>query len=62
MSLSNHDYSEISRLCKICRVEYIHEYRDICFVADYNIGNIRSTALDRNFTERNLTYNLRFPR
>ena len=62
MGLRDHDYSDISRLCQVYRVESIHEYRDICFVADYSTGNIRSTALDRNFTERNLTYNLRFPR
>ena len=62
MPFWDHEYSYISQKCRIYRMESLHEYRDLCFVLDYINGKLKSEVMDRNFIERNLNYNLRYPR
>ena len=59
MAWDDHDFSEISTICNINRMESIHHFHDINFVLENLKGNIKGSTFNRRFQLRNLSYCLR---
>ena len=59
MKFDNHNYSSISSICNLHKLESIHHYHDVSFVLENLRGKLKSNIFDNRFQLRELTYHLR---